>query len=50
MGKIKKRKVADGHRLDIRPVRQDDGYSCGLEPCAASAAAMADVSIEPVRP
>ncbi len=35
MGKIKKRKVADGHRLDIRPVRQDDGYSCGL--CAMQA-------------
>lgn len=30
MRKIKKRKVADAHRLDIRPVRQDDGYSCGL--------------------
>ncbi len=35
MGKIKKRKVADGHRLEIRPVRQNDGYSCGL--CAMQA-------------
>ncbi len=35
MRKRKNRKAVDGHRLEIRPVRQDDGYSCGL--CAMQA-------------
>ena len=35
MKKIKNRKAADGHRLDIRPVPQKDGHSCGY--CAMRA-------------
>ena len=35
MKKIKKRKAVDGHRLDISPIHQNDGFSCGL--CAMQA-------------